>query len=590
MTSVASLWVDQPAPESPAGAALRVEQITVILRQTGVLATVNILNALFCVAVLWPVVDPLAASLWASLLIALSAHRLARWWPNRNHARPPQVRERTIDRAVWIAAILGAAWGSAALLAYPADSDLHKLFLFTVLGGMAGGSAVALAPIPAAAVFCGSAMLLPMIVRVALDGTPVLLGLAAMGVVLLVALFSFVRTVYASFVATIGARVVNDNLMSELQLARRDLLDAIASTSEAFALFDDSHRLVVCNRHFGEFLSIAPASLLVGADYRSLMRQSSPPAAVAAGERAIDDWLDDIAWQRGNEASFYVQQLANGRWLQTSDRRTSRGGFVTTHVDITTLKHREAALERARLEAEEANRAKSDFLALMSHELRTPLNAVLGFSELLRDEVFGRHSDPRYGEYADDIHRSGSLLLQVINDILDLSKIEAGRYDLSCETIPLDQFFGDLKRLLAERVRRAGLELDADVGSETVFADPRALKQMLLNLLSNAIKFTPEGGRIRMTALHDGGAVEIAIADTGIGIAEKDLAKVLEPFRQAGNTLTREYEGTGLGLPLVRSLASLHGGEMRLASTVGAGTTVTLRLPFAPAADAQAAD
>jgi len=586
MTSVATLWVDHPAEGSPAAEALRVEQIAVISRQSGALAAVGALCALLLLVALWDRIDPIKGALWTGAIFALSGYWLLRWWPGRREAKPAYVGPQAAHRVVYAALATGAAWGAAAFLAFPAGSDAHKMFLCLVLGAVAGGSAVALASLPAAALACMTAMLAPLLVRLALEGGTLPLSLAALGVVYQAAVLTFVRSIHASFIDTVGARMANAELMDELQSARRDLLDAIASTSEAFGLFDERRRLVVCNRNYGAFLSIPAEELLVGARHQDLLRRAAPPEEVARGRLGMDEWLTEVERRQAGESATYVQKLANGRWLQTSDRRTSRGGIVSVHVDITALKEREQALERARVEAEEANRAKSEFLALMSHELRTPLNAILGFSELVRDEVFGPHSDARYREYADDINRSGGHLLAVINDILDLSKIEAGRYELGLEEVRLLPVVEDLKRLLGERVRRGDLTLEIALEDPDtlLLADPRALKQMLLNLLSNAIKFTPAGGNVRLTSRRHDGMLEVAVTDTGIGIAPEDLERVMEPFRQAGNALTREYEGTGLGLPLVRSLINLHGGSIALESTPGVGTTARLRFPLQPAA------
>ena len=243
--------------------------------------------------------------------------------------------------------------------------------------------------------------------------------------------------------------------------------------------------------------------------------------------------------------------------------------------------HVEAELRRAKEEAEAANIAKSEFLANVSHELRTPLNAVIGFSEVMRDALMGP-IDNRYREYAQDIHESGQHLLRLIGDVLDLSKIGAGRLELHDEPVDLGQLVQACQRLLAERARdsKVGLEIDIARDLPVLMADPVRLKQIVLNLMSNAVKFTPEGGRVTARAAPDAdGGVTITIADTGIGMTPPEILVALEPFRQVDNAMTRRYEGSGLGLPLAKQLTELHGGKLEVTSEPGAGTTTRVRLP-----------
>jgi signal transduction histidine kinase len=218
----------------------------------------------------------------------------------------------------------------------------------------------------------------------------------------------------------------------------------------------------------------------------------------------------------------------------------------------------------------------------MSHELRTPLNAIIGFSEIMRDELLGPLGDSRYSQYARDIHGSGAHLLEIINDILDLSKIEAGKHELIEETVELPAIVKSCLILLGERARSAEVRLDQRLPEDlpTLRADPRKLKQVVLNLLTNAVKFTPAGGTVTVTAGRDAtGGVTFMVADTGIGIDPEDFDKVLAPFGQVDSGLGRKYEGTGLGLPLSRGFTELHGGRLILDSAPGEGTTVTVTLP-----------
>jgi len=246
------------------------------------------------------------------------------------------------------------------------------------------------------------------------------------------------------------------------------------------------------------------------------------------------------------------------------------------------IQSRDDSLRVARRQAEEANRTKSEFLANMSHELRTPLNAILGFSELMGKATLGPLGNPKYEEYARDINDSGRHLLALIQDILDLSKIEAGKLELDEEDIDVARAIRSCMVLVKERARNGGVKLLTDLPDDlpALHADERKLKQILVNLLSNAVKFTPTGGSVTVKAWFrpDSGFV-IQVADTGVGIALEDIPKALTPFGQVDSRLDRKYEGTGLGLPLTKSLIEKHSGSLDLQSEVGAGTTVTVRFP-----------
>jgi len=256
-------------------------------------------------------------------------------------------------------------------------------------------------------------------------------------------------------------------------------------------------------------------------------------------------------------------------------------GYRGTARDVTAYVQAQEALIAAKEEAETASRTKSQFLAHMSHELRTPLNAVLGFSEVIRDAVVGP-VDARYRDYAADIHKAGQHLLNLINDVLDLSKVEVGRLALHDDPVSLADVVATCCRLVSERAREGQVaiadELPADL--PPVRGDPLRLKQVVLNVLSNAVKFTPQGGSVRITAARDpDGGLTMAVIDTGIGMAASDIPVALAPFRQVEGALSRRYEGTGLGLPLAKSLVELHDGTLAIDSTLGSGTTVSIRLP-----------
>jgi signal transduction histidine kinase len=238
-------------------------------------------------------------------------------------------------------------------------------------------------------------------------------------------------------------------------------------------------------------------------------------------------------------------------------------------------------LKKLAQKAEAANRAKSTFLANMSHELRTPLSAIIGFSEMMQREALGPVGSARYRAYADDINQSGMHLLELVNDLLDLSKIEAGKMELSEDLVDVGRLIADCVVLVRDAAARAEIELaiPAESACPVVYADERRLKQILINLLSNAIKFTGSGGHVGVeTAVAASGGLEISVRDTGVGIRPEDIDKVFEPFCQLPGTVESHQFGTGLGLPLSRKLAELHGGRLEIESAEGRGTTVMLRL------------
>src|SRR3954466_8712910 len=380
------------------------------------------------------------------------------------------------------------------------------------------------------------------------------------------------------------------------------LRDAIETIPEAFVLWDAEDRLVLCNSHFQRLHRLPDTAVTPGTSYETVIQVGSMPevrtrlhetGAHAPGARTFEAQLDD------------------GSWLHISERRTKDGGYVSVGTDITRIKAHEQKLiendarllanvidlKRSQTEladlaekysqeknrAEEANQAKSKFLANMSHELRTPLTAIIGFSEIMGSGIFGVLGSDKYQEYCHHILTSGKYLLEVINDILDMSKIEAGRMRLDLEPLDLSRTLAESLRVVSGRADDKHLTLDADIASTiSVVADRRAVKQIIVNLLSNAVKFTPDEGKVVVRGQMLSDSIVLVIADTGIGIAPDSLRRLGKPFEQVESQLTKSYQGSGLGLAIARSLTGLHGGTMRLRSKLGAGTVVRITLPRDP--------
>ena len=291
----------------------------------------------------------------------------------------------------------------------------------------------------------------------------------------------------------------------------------------------------------------------------------------------------------GDAADRQADMMPRFIWVEMRCRRLERAGsnsaepeVVAVMRDVTERKLQEQALEHARAEVDRANASKVKFLSNMSHELRTPLNAIIGFSDMLVNEERMRLDGARRREYAKLINDSGSHLLAVVNGILDMSKMETGDFEISPEAFAPEQVIGNCRDIMALKARESGLDLAVELplGLPEIIADKRAFKQILLNLISNAVKFTDRGGRVAICATVEAGAIVISVEDTGVGISPDDLPRIGRPFFQARGAYDRRHDGTGLGLSIVQGLVALHGGEVKIASRLGEGTRVTVRLPL----------
>jgi len=355
------------------------------------------------------------------------------------------------------------------------------------------------------------------------------------------------------------------------------LAQAMETSGEGVILVDRRGKVVLANNIMRDFFPSVADKLVTGAEFAELSR-------IAQRDIKTEEALptpQDLGLGRGARALGSAErQLNDGRWIRSTGSRNADGSLIFFVSDFTAVKEREEAIRRAQLAAEAASAAKSRFLANMSHELRTPLNAIIGFSEILSGQVFGLLGNARYVEYATDIQRSGRHLLDVINSVLEISKSEAGKQSLSTEPADLRFVLRDCVKMLAEQCNAGQISLRFDEPSypAIVSGEKAKLRQALLNLLSNAVKFTDAGGEVRVSLFREKADIVIEIADTGIGMSPDQIEVALTPFGQVDNRLERKYEGTGLGLPLAKSLIELHGGSLTIESDLGRGTTLRVRL------------
>ncbi len=376
--------------------------------------------------------------------------------------------------------------------------------------------------------------------------------------------------------------------------AEAQLRAALDSIPEGFAIFDEQDRLTVANRPFAEmFTDHGDPVRMSGQTYEEVVRASIRAGEPTGEGRDAEAWVAErVRRHRETSSEPVLIKIGGGRWVSVAEQHVPGIGIVGISTDVTRLVETEAELRSARDQAEAANRAKSQFLANMSHELRTPLNAIIGFSEIIESQIFGPAGHPRYVEYARDIAASGRHLVALIGDVLDMSKIEAGRLELEESHVdPVEVIDGAAALVKGEAMTR-GVRLSqeaAELQGLALWADPRALRQVLLNLLSNAIKFTPSGGRVDLRGRRaPGGGVVIEVTDTGVGIPAADLPHVTEPFRQAPGTAAI-YGGTGLGLSITKHLVEMHQGTLEIESAPGRGTSVRVNLPAARVAGSLAA-
>jgi two-component system, cell cycle sensor histidine kinase PleC len=382
---------------------------------------------------------------------------------------------------------------------------------------------------------------------------------------------------------------------TKLNAAETRLRDAIASFSGPFALWGRDGGLAMWNEAFIKVFELDLSEVTIGTKYDDISKASS--AAIIS--RRIDN-SDEMAQEI---------QMRNGTWLRMVERRTSDGGMLSLGLDITTQKNNEDAqiqnsknyaqvvdalriseraadelaknYEQEKIRAQNASKSKDVFLANMSHELRTPLNAIIGFSDMMMREMYGPLGNPNYREYIRDINQSGVHLLELINGVLDMAKIESGHFKIYPQNMSVEEAIDQSIRIIRGKADEKQINIEQELANDDeIVADARAVRQILINLLTNAVKFTDNGGRILVRTRRDDDNIIFSVIDNGIGIDEEDLERLARPFEQVENEHSRLNQGTGLGLALCKSFATMHGGSMQITSRIGIGTKVDIILPM----------
>jgi signal transduction histidine kinase len=374
-------------------------------------------------------------------------------------------------------------------------------------------------------------------------------------------------------------------------------LDLVGRTGRAIVTPPRDKAMAEVIEQFAHATNPQPRSSFIDVDGHTIFRTMYP--SIASQQSCVDchNQLqgDNAHWKLNDVMGAFSVDVPAGPFLRRNLLQSVGMGLATfaalsavslwiALLYFHRIREREAAfrdVQRAKEEAEAASRSKSEFLANMSHELRTPLNAIIGFSDVMAGEKFGPLGNERYVQYIHDVGDSGRHLLSLINDVLDISKVECGKLDLLEEAVDLAEIIDGSLRLMRQRAEAAQVALTADVEASLpqLWADGRRIKQVVLNLLSNAVKFTPAGGNVSVRAFAGGNGLRFAVSDSGIGMDAAGIELALRPFGQVDSSLARKYSGTGLGLPLSKAIAELHGGTLEIVSRPGEGTVVTVALP-----------
>lgn len=533
-----------------------------------------------------PIVAIVAAGSQPTVILVLlvAAHwclagwRLYEWHRYRSTQDRPGAADRRAQ-LLWGVGASGLLWMIVGLWLVPSLNVFELYFVAAVVTGMCAGAATSLANHPPALVLYLGPTVSGLAIGLLLSDVTYSTWFALLLFVYIGGLWFVGLSTYRTLIESIAMRRARDRLADDLSRTTERLQQVIDRIPVGVLLFGPDERLILSNAAVTTMLPIEDAHFRPGTRLADMVRTVAREADSLPLD--ADEWTVIRTGEFRNPGRPREFTGPAGRWVRVYNVRLPNGDMLATYVDITSLKDREAALEKVAQAAQSANEAKSNFLALMSHELRTPLNSILGFAELLQAAPQTDLPPDRMAEYAGDIAASGRLLLQIINDILDLSKIEAGHRRLEEERIDLARVIASTFRLIDASARSQNLTLTADLPTPcpVLWADQKAVAQILINLVGNAVKFSRVGGRITVQVRRTEDGVQVRVEDTGIGIPPEDLDRVLEPFTQAETSYARRQSGTGLGLTIVKSLAELQNARFDLTSTIGVGTVATVTFP-----------
>ncbi|TQV73352.1 sensor histidine kinase [Denitrobaculum tricleocarpae] len=549
-------------------AALRPDQVAAVVRQAGFTMMVNLANISFLLAILWQEVPLPLLIPWAVFVYLLVLAALWSWWRNHKRPLPDKVSKRALRRMTYRAGVLGLAWGIALSVFFTDASAVARYILIAVGLGTAAGGTAALAPVPSAAIAFTSAILVPAALRFATLEGDGFITLAVLCVLFACAMGAFLSQVYHAFARNVLARLDEARHAETLALVMNTYEE---QASDWLWETDSDGRLRAVPRRM-ELLFGKNTGGLTGRTFREIGAGSEGNAWYELLQK-----LDAGQGFRG-EVIETLDHLGERRWISLSGRCRPGGEWHGVGSDVTERERALASMREAIEAAEAASRVTSAFLATTSHELRTPLNAIIGFSQML---TIGQLKPEKVKDYIQTINSAGQHLLQIVNGILEMAQIEAGSKRLFRETFDLEEIVGASVEFLSFEASKAKVTVRVAPSAAPIriCADRQALRQVLLNIIGNAVKFTPEGGSIDVAARTLDDSVEITVADTGIGISQRHIDRVFQPFAQADDRLARRYEGTGLGLSIAKGLIELHGGSLLIRSRVGEGTTLTVTLP-----------